>query len=158
MYRLNRHLGHEFIVEDARGHMYVCYRDENQQIHSIDESDDKFMVKPFHIFERNTEYDGRKRKNGKPLKITDCYWPSMQECENSAFDIRAKIQFKDQYGEWYCPGDIDIFENNRFNCKFDINFVSQQLKNFKIQLNDTSRLLSDLSTFKWKYSLKNALK
>ena len=158
MYRLDRHLGHEFIVEDARGHMYVCYRDENHQIHSIDESDDFYMVPPFNIFERNTEYTGKKRNTGGTIKIIDCYWPSMSECENSAFDIRAKIQFKDQYGEWYQPGDIDIFENNQFNCKFDISFLLQQLKNLKIQVNDTSRLLSDLSTFKWDHSLKTGLK
>lgn len=158
MYKLDRHLGHEFIVEDARGNMYVCYRDENHQIHSIDESDDFYMVPPFNIFERNTEYTGKKRNTGGTIKIIDCYWPSMSECENSAFDIRAKIQFKDQYGEWYQPGDIDIFENNRFNYKFDISFLSQQLKNLKIQLNDTDKILLELSSFKWDRSLKNTLK
>lgn len=128
MYKLNRHLGHEFIVEDAIGNMYICYRDDNNQIHSIDNEDDKFMVTPYRIFERNTDYIANNIHSGKTIKIIDCYWPSMSECENSICDIRERIQFKDQYGEWYKPENINISKNNNINFKFNIRKITKIIK------------------------------
>ena len=108
--KLKRHLGHEFIIEDAKGHFYVGYQEDNGDIHSIDPSDDKYIVEPFKIFYRNTDYKGTLKASKKKFKIIDCYWPLMSESEDPYKDIRKRIQFKDAGGEWYKPEIIEIME------------------------------------------------
>ena len=111
MNKLNRHLGYEFIVQDSTGALYVCYMDENQEVHSIDPEDDQFMILPFKYFTRGTEYKCIHKNSNTEMIIEDCYWPSMLECEDSYTNIRKKIQFKDKSGEWYYPNEITVFEN-----------------------------------------------
>lgn len=150
MVKLNRHLGHEFIVEDGNGRLYVCYKDDHDKIHSIDPLDDNFMLPPYKIYERNTNYKGTLRANKQEIDIVDCYWPSMCECENPTWDIRAKIQFKDKEGEWYCPSDIDIsYLKEIFNITFKINNLNKQINELKVSITKNKEILKELNSYTW---------
>lgn len=160
MYKLDRHLGKEFIVEDANGRMYVCYHGDDGNIHSIDSYDDDFITEPLKIYYRNTNYTGILRNSNKQINIVDCYWPSMSECNSSIVDIRAKIQFKDKDGEWYGPGDIDEIRENRleFNTSFDFTFVMDRLKKLQITTNNLKSTIEEINKFTWNPNYKSLKK